>query len=171
MAAIKSFDLKCGKHSKVLVLGSIPGVASLDAVQYYAHPRNAFWRIMADYFNFDVEESYDLRISHIVEQGVALWDVLRQCERNGSLDSAIKNETIVPNELEAWLSHEPSVRAILLNGGKAAQVFKKHFPQLMQREDLNVVALPSTSPAYAAMHFDEKKHQWHQVLRESLLQG
>lgn len=164
MSRIESFALQAGADPRVLVLGSIPGVASLQAVQYYAHPRNAFWPIMADYFSFESDAEYDTRLQILREQGVALWDVLQSCVRSGSLDSAIEAGSIAANPIEEWLAEQPQVKLILLNGGKAAEEFRRRFPNLMQSESLTVLKMPSTSPAYAAMRFEAKAKHWHAAL-------
>jgi len=164
MSIVQSFLPETGPKPRVLILGSMPGIASLEAVQYYAHPRNAFWPIMASYFNFKNELTYSEKLSIVKHRQVALWDVLASCEREGSLDSAIKNETMVPNLIEDWLKQQSTVTTILCNGGKSAQTFKKHFKTLFSSQDINVVKLPSTSPAHAAMSLAEKKQQWHKAL-------
>lgn len=164
MAQIESFSYVVGDKPKALVLGSIPGIASLTAQQYYAHPRNAFWPIMAEYFSFPTDASYQKQINLLLENNTALWDVLRRCEREGSLDSAIKKDTIEPNDIPTLIKENKTIKAILLNGGKASAEFNRHFKkdQMMQR--VKVFSLPSTSPAYAAMSFDEKKSRWFAAL-------
>ena len=164
MAEIQSFALQSGAQPHTLVLGSIPGVASLQAVQYYAHPRNAFWPIMSAFYGFELDQPYQQRLHALLGRGVALWDVLQQCQRPGSLDSAIVTDSIVPNPIDDWLQQQPQVRRILLNGGKAMQVFAKHFAHLLANPDLRIAQLPSTSPAYAAMTLAEKQRRWHAQL-------
>ena len=164
MSYIQSFHAELGDLPKILVLGSIPGIASLESVQYYAHPRNAFWPVMSSFFGFSADLDYDLRLAALKAHRIALWDVLKTCERPGSLDSAIKNESIVPNDLNAFLDIHQSIELILLNGGKAGAEFKKHFRPLMARDGVIVKTMPSTSPAYAAMPFEEKQMIWHQAL-------
>ena len=168
MAAIQSFAAVSGAQPKVLVLGSIPGVASLSAMQYYAHPRNAFWPIMAAFFGFAPELDYSERLRALTAADVALWDVLHRCERPGSLDSAIDNSTIHVNPIDRWVQQHASVRGILLNGGKAASELRKAFPALLTSPVLQVLPLPSTSPAYAAMPLAAKKTHWHQALASLL---
>lgn len=164
MNAIESFAAVSAGQPLVLILGSIPGVASLQAVQYYAHPRNAFWPIMADYFSFAVDLAYEQRLACLTEKRVALWDVLQRCVRTGSLDSAIEADTIKINPIDRLIASYPSVKGILLNGGKAHQEFRKAFPELINSKTLSVQVMPSTSPAYASMSFSEKKIRWHQAL-------
>ncbi|MEJ2043948.1 MAG: DNA-deoxyinosine glycosylase [Reinekea sp.] len=168
MSAIESFAAVSGERPRILILGSIPGVASLNAVQYYAHPRNAFWSIMAAYFGFSASLGYAERLMQLQKNGVALWDVLQRCERPGSLDSAIKQETIEVNPIDQLVTECPSLKGILLNGGKAGKEFNKAFPELAAHPDIKVRIMPSTSPAYAAMPMAEKTKRWHQEL-DSLL--
>ena len=156
MSEISSFDAAIGKNPTTLVLGSIPGVASLEAVQYYAHPRNAFWDICEAVFGISRQLPYEERLSLLFESGVGLWDVLARAKREGSLDSAIEKDSIEVNPIDLLLASQPSIQRILLNGGKAAKEFKKHFPSLYQSSTVQIFELPSTSPAYAAMPKNEK---------------
>jgi hypoxanthine-DNA glycosylase len=167
MNVIESFDVTYAGKPKALVLGSIPGVASLEAVQYYAHPRNGFWPIMTSYFGIDPELTYEQRLSLLTGKGVALWDVLQQCERKGSLDSAIVKGTIQVNPIEQWLQSVGGVSLIILNGGKAAKEFNKHVLPKLNTDNLVVAEMPSTSPAYAAMKFEEKRKRWHCALNKT----
>ena len=109
--------------TRLLVLGSMPGAASLAAQQYYAHPRNAFWPIMSQLFGFAADLPYPQRLMQLQAQGIGLWDVLQSCERQGSLDSAIRAET--PNDFASLLQQQPQIRALAFNGAKAAQSFRK----------------------------------------------
>ncbi len=160
MTTIESFSAQTGEKPQVLILGSIPGVASLQANEYYAHPRNAFWSIMAEYFQFELAAQYCDRLSSLLTSGVALWDVLAACERSGSLDSSIKSHTIIANDIDGWLAVQPTVKGIILNGGKAAQEFNKHFKKLNALASFQVINCPSTSPAYAAMTKAQKQQKW-----------
>jgi double-stranded uracil-DNA glycosylase len=139
----------------ILILGSLPGQASLQAGQYYAHPRNAFWPIIAAVFGFSHELSYPQRILAISERKIALWDVVQSAVRQGSLDASMKAQTIVVNDLAALL-RQSQLRAIALNGAAAAKLFRKQH-QVTQAE---VLELPSTSPAHAAMSFADKLQAW-----------
>lgn len=165
-AFAQSFSAALIGRPKVLILGSIPGQVSLKQQQYYAHPRNAFWPIVCDYFELAVEQPYEARLQGVLEKGVALWDVLQQCERPGSLDGSIVNGTQVPNPIDKLLEATPSIKAVLLNGGTAAKHFKRAFPNAAQK----VCNLPSTSPANAAMPLAEKKRRWHAAL-DSVFKG
>nr|WP_230390773.1 DNA-deoxyinosine glycosylase [Reinekea sp. G2M2-21] len=161
---IQSFEPEAKSGARVLVLGSIPGVASLQAVQYYAHPRNAFWPIMGAYFQFNPTLAYETRLAQLNRHQVALWDVLQRCERPGSLDSEIRTQTIQVNPIADWLQSHPEVALILLNGGTAGREFNKHFSGISTQGEVSVLTLPSTSPAYAAMPFQKKLQRWHAAL-------
>lgn len=148
---------------RVLVLGSMPGAASLSATRYYAHPRNRFWPVMAQLCGFDPALDYPQRLLALQDAGVGLWDVIGQCERRGSLDSAIVAGSEVANDIPGLLARLPCVSAIACNGGKAAQAWRRHVlpalpPTLAAR--LSVHALPSTSPAHAATDVSGLLQQW-----------
>ncbi len=157
---IQSFDPIVGPGARVLILGSMPGVASLEAGQYYAHPRNAFWQIMGHLFDAHPDLPYETRRSILIDQGVAVWDVLKHCRREGSLDSNIRDE--IPNDFRKLFEMHPGISRVLLNGGTAAHCYKKYAGSL--RPGLATVLVPSTSPAYAAMRFEEKLGRWRAAL-------
>ncbi|WP_274393899.1 DNA-deoxyinosine glycosylase [Xanthomonas cucurbitae] len=137
---------------RVLVLGSMPGVASLDAGRYYAHPRNRFWHLMHALLGIDAAASYLSRLQALNARGVGLWDVIGRCERHGSLDSAIVADSIVVNPLPALLLTLPQLRLVACNGAAAAQAWRRHVQPLLSANARAVpmLALPSTSPANAA---------------------
>src|SRR5690606_21140289 len=140
-----------GAECRVLVLGSMPGDASLQAAHYYAHPRNRFWPLMASLCGFAADLPYDLRMQALHEPRVGLWDVIGQCERRGSLDASIVRGSEVANPVADLLVAHRSIVAIALNGGKAAEAFRRHIASgLPQAYRPAVFALPSTSPANAA---------------------
>lgn len=150
----------------MLVLGSIPGVASLSAGQYYAHPQNRFWPIIGRMLGFDPANTpYAERAAQLLAAGIALWDVLQSCERSGSLDSAIRRETQRVNDFAVFFAAHPKIRAVYFNGAHAAQVFARFVqPNLPEALDLQFVRLPSTSPAYASLSFEDKLAAWQQIL-------
>jgi len=158
---IRSFAPVSAPDARLLILGSMPGAASLEAGQYYAHPRNAFWRIMGALFGAAPDLPYADRLELLKAHGVAVWDVLQSCEREGSLDVGIRAE--VPNNFAAFFAAHPDIRRIGLNGGKAAASFRKlsilHLPT-----GVRLVTLPSTSPAHAARGFEEKCALWRAAL-------
>jgi TDG/mug DNA glycosylase family protein len=145
--------------SRLLILGSMPGVASLQQQQYYAHPRNAFWPIMARLLGFEQTLSYPQRLQALLHGKIALWDVIGHCQRQGSLDSAIRAEQA--NDFETFFKNHPQLMAIGFNGNKAWQSFNRLvLPQLTLNSAIALLPLPSSSPAYAALSAEQKLQQW-----------
>jgi hypoxanthine-DNA glycosylase len=151
--------------ARVLVLGSMPSVASLAKQQYYGHPQNAFWPIMGRLFGARPEMPYDRRKETLCERGVAVWDVLRECHRDGSLDAAICARSEVANDFQSFFERQAGINIVFFNGQKAETAFRRHVLQEVMelRPDLRYVRLPSTSPANAGMSFDEKLAAWRAV--------
>jgi hypoxanthine-DNA glycosylase len=148
------------RETRLLVLGSFPGAASLQAQQYYAHPRNHFWPILGALWGHDLAAlSYPARLAEARRRGLGLWDVYARCRREGSLDSAI--EDAVPNDLPALAAQLPALRAIAHNGGESARAMR-----ITRTLGLPVVRLPSTSPANASWSFERKLAAWRAVLVE-----
>ncbi|MCL1500994.1 DNA-deoxyinosine glycosylase [Xanthomonas nasturtii] len=156
---------------RVLLLGSMPGVASLEAARYYAHPRNRFWPLMHALLGIDTAASYASRLDALLDHRVGLWDVIGQCERRGSLDTAIVADSIVVNPLPALLVTLPQLRMVACNGAAAAQAWRRHVQPLLSSElrAVPVAALPSTSPANAAWSLPRLAAAW-QPLREAVRQ-
>lgn len=142
-----------------LILGSLPSVASLTEQQYYAHPHNAFWRIIEALFADGQPLTYPQRIDVLKRQRIALWDVIAHAERHGSLDSAIQADTVIPNDIVGLLAAYPSITTIYLNGGAAATLFKRHIAKQLSAT-VQVIPLPSTSPANARIGFEVKLGRW-----------
>lgn len=155
---------------RVLILGSMPGDASLGAQQYYAHPRNAFWPIMQQLFGIDASLSYDERIDGLKSGRVALWDVVHQCRRPGSLDSSIQGGSVVVNDIAGLLAQYPGIVAVFCNGGTAWQLLQRHFlsQRSAMRINIPVHRLPSTSPANARMTLRQKCVEW-QCIKDATL--
>ena len=153
--------------ARVLILGSMPSVASLEKGQYYGHPQNAFWPIMGRLFDAGPEVPYERRASILQEAGVAVWDVLRQCERPGSLDTAIRIDSERPNDFRTFFRNHANIGTIFFNGQKAETAFRWHVLASVEvlRRDLRFVRLPSTSRAHAGRSFAEKLAAWRAVLR------
>lgn len=169
MAIVRSFPPILGPRPRVLVLGSMPGVASLEAGQYYAHPRNAFWPIMGELCGFDAAVPYRRRCAALKRAGIAVWDVLGACERPGSLDSAIVADTEEPNDLIGLFTEQRSINRVVFNGGKAEQAFRRHVLAELPDGVEERVALgraPSTSPANAGQSFAQKRAAWRGALTE-----
>lgn len=158
---VRSFAPVAAPDARVLILGSMPGIASLEAGEYYAHPRNAFWPIMGALFGAGPDLPYAERMARLMANSVAVWDVLQACEREGSLDSNIRSE--VPNDFAAFFASHPEIRRIGLNGGKAAASFRK-YAALFLPSGAEVHVLPSTSPAHAARSFEVKCDLWRAML-------
>jgi TDG/mug DNA glycosylase family protein len=154
-------------RSRILILGSMPGAESLRRQQYYAHPRNTFWYIMGQICGANFNLPYQDRLIQMKQAGFALWDVLKHCQRQGSLDAKIVNETEEPNDFGSFLNAYPAIRLIGLNGGKAADTFKKKvwadLPAAIHQR-ISLVRLPSTSPANARLSRDEKLTIWRNKL-------
>ena len=145
-----------------MIVGSMPGVASLNANQYYAHPRNAFWKIIAELFGADYPfESYDAKLSLLLKNHIGLWDVFASCERKGSLDSDIKNASV--NDFEAFLKRCPDVKTLYFNGNTAYRNFIKAFGNKDFIRALTLFPLPSTSPANARLTFEDKMTAWKMI--------
>lgn len=143
--------------ARLLVLGSFPGEASLRAQQYYGHPRNQFWPILGALWGLDLMAlPYEDRLCCARERRLAIWDVFARCEREGSLDSAIRSPVL--NDLPGLVSRMPGLRAIAHNGALSARQAK-----LTRKLDVPVHALPSTSPAHASWSFERKLQAWRAV--------
>lgn len=165
---VRSFPPIETSRARVLILGSMPGIASLTAGQYYAHPQNAFWRIMAALCRFSANADYVHRVRALQDAGIALWDVLQSCERAGSLDAGIARASEVPNDLSGFLRTHPSVQLVAFNGGLAEQAFRRHVKARLAGASIDpwpdLVRLPSTSPAHASLSFEDKLAAWRRVL-------
>ena len=132
----KSFTPSIDNNSKILILGSMPGVKSLKEQQYYAHP--------------------ELKLKTLLKNNIALWDTIKTCKRDGSLDSDIQNET--PNDIKGLLKKYPNIKTICLNGNKSYSAFKKYFPELFEKYSCH--KMPSTSPANARYSLDKLIAEW-----------
>lgn len=165
---VESFPPSIGSNCRVLILGSMPGVRSLAAAQYYAHPQNQFWPLMQALFGVERDQPYAQRLRRLNDTGVGLWDVLQGCERRGSLDSDIAPHSEIANAIPALLQRHAEIRALAFNGSKAEQAFRRHvLAQLPAAHRVQLLALPSTSPAHAGMRPAEKLRRW-SVLRPLL---
>jgi hypoxanthine-DNA glycosylase len=162
MAFVESFPFIAAPTCHTLILGSMPGVASLARQQYYAHPRNAFWPIMTELLGIARDCDYAARTQALAAAGFGVWDVLKACIRPGSLDTSIETASIVPNDIAAFVAAHRNLRRIACNGGKAAQLFHRHVrPRLDALPHASeFMSLPSTSPAHAGMPYIEKLRRW-----------
>ena len=149
--------------ARVLILGNMPSVLSLGAQEYYANPRNAFWRITGEIFGFDASAPYEVRTAALTAHGVAVWDVLRSCRRVGSLDSAVEPGSMVANDFGQLFKRQPQISLVLFNGAAA----EKNFNRLVRvAPDLQYRRLPSSSPAQT-MPYSEKLAAWREAIGES----
>ena len=148
--------------ARILVLGSLPSQRSIAAQQYYAHPQNAFWRIMAELAG--AEGQYADRCAALQKAGIALWDVLASSVRPGSLDADIQMSTAAVNDFAAFLATHRRIDRICFNGQKAAKIFLARVPQEPLANPLELYTLPSTSPAHAAMSFERKLELWRNAI-------
>ena len=162
---VECFPPISAASSRVLLLGSMPGKASLRAGQYYAHHQNSFWRIMGALCQFDPCASYEVRTQKLLKAGIAVWDVMQFCSREGSLDSDIEEASIVVNPFETFFRRHPRIGLICFNGGKAEQSYRRYvLPQITPTGPLEYCRLPSTSPAHASLCFAEKLAAWQVIL-------
>ena len=151
---ISSFPPIISEGSKILILGSVPGVKSLEMQQYYAHPQNQFWKIIFKLFEEDFTADYQKRTEIIRKNNIALWDVIDSCEREGSLDTKIRNEE--HNDILKILRHHPDIKAVFCNGQKSFKNLKKI---LGKESEIPIFVLPSTSPLHT-VSFDKKLAEW-----------
>jgi len=162
---IHSFGPISNPASRLLILGSMPGKASLRAGQYYAHPQNAFWKMLGELLGFDQATPYEARIACLRERGIALWDVLRSCVRETSLDSDIDEASIIVNPFEQFLEVHPAIQTICFNGAKAEASWRRHvLPKLLPARPIAYHRLPSTSPANASIRYADKIDAWKRAL-------
>lgn len=173
MPHVQSFAPIADAKARILILGSMPGKASLAAGQYYAHAQNLFWRILAEVTGAAPSLPYATRARALKASGIALWDVLESCAREGSLDSAIEEATLRANDFVSFYRAHPRVAQVFFNGAKAEACYRRHvLPSLG-----NLVArpsyrrLPSTSPANASMSRAYKQRVWTRALRLALAGG
>jgi hypoxanthine-DNA glycosylase len=145
----------------------MPSIKSLQAHQYYAHPRNSFWFIMSALFADNRVLDYEDKKALLLNNRIALWDVLKACQRKGSLDSSIKNSTTEANNFNRFLSAHKSIKAVYFNGARAEQEYRKHvLPTLDEKfSTIKYTRLPSTSPAMASLSREQKLQQWRIILQ------
>lgn len=156
---VRSFPPLVAADARILILGNMPGVVSLQADQYYAHPRNAFWRITAALFGFDAEASYDDRVRRLTGAGIAVWDVLQSCRRSGSLDAAVEPDSMVANDFAAFYAAHPGISHVYFNGAAAERNYRRLVEVTGPRQHTR---LPSTSPAHT-WTFEAKLAAWRAI--------
>jgi double-stranded uracil-DNA glycosylase len=164
MLRIQSFAPIAASNAKILILGSMPGVASLRVGEYYAHPRNLFWRIMGALIPLQSESPYEQRVQALQHAHIALWDVLHSCTRSGSLDANIDKTTQIPNDFQNFLALHASITHVFFNGAAADQAYRKLILPSLTSTHIHYQRLPSTSPAHASLSYESKLAAW-QALR------
>ncbi|WP_019589015.1 MULTISPECIES: DNA-deoxyinosine glycosylase [unclassified Thioalkalivibrio] len=158
---LRAFEPVLRADTRAVVLGSFPGVASLEAAAYYAHPRNQFWPIMARILGPPFPElPWPERYARLLDCGVGLWDIYGACAREGSLDSAIRNPQ--PNDLGRLTREAPGLRLIVHNGAESARRIRE-----TRALGVSAVRLPSTSPANARLGLKAKLERWAEAFREA----
>ncbi len=159
-ACLHSFPPIADARATRLILGSMPGAASLAARQYYAHPHNAFWRAMAGVTGVASDASYEERVRALQDAKIAVWDVLQSCERPGSLDASIRRDSEVANDFAAFFAQHSRITHVFFNGAAAEASFKRHHAALLRDAHLSFQRLPSTSPAHATVPVEQKLAAW-----------
>ena len=151
---ISSFPPIVSNDAKILILGSVPGVKSLEMQEYYAHPENKFWKIIFELFNENFSEDYLEKIKILKKNKIAVWDVIDSCERVGSLDTTIKNEE--SNDILQLLKKYQNIKTIFCNGGKSYKNLQKI---VGKNFEIPIYLLPSTSPLHT-ISFEKKLESW-----------
>ncbi len=146
------------KNSTVLILGTFPSIKSFEENFYYGHPKNQFWRLLSSVFDEVEPKSTDEKKIFLKKHNIALWDVVKSCERKNSLDSNLKN--IVPNDLKTLLKKYPNIKKLYFTSKTALKVYEKYFKDI----DIPYFYLDSPSPAYAKKSFEEKLKSWRKIL-------
>ena len=165
MSLVHSFEPIIGREPRIIILGSMPGVVSLKALQYYANPRNKFWSILAELFGINFEGNYQSRVRQVSRLPLILWDTLKACHRPGSLDSNIQKHAIEANDIGGLVERYTEIRAIAFNGSAS----EKYFRQLVignmpLNRDIELIKMPSTSPANASIKYEQKLVAWRRLL-------
>jgi double-stranded uracil-DNA glycosylase len=162
MPHIRSFPPVANADATILILGSMPGKESLKQNQYYAHPQNAFWKIMGELVGAHPHLPYEDRLQILTTAHIALWDVLASCERESSLDTHIRKEKA--NDFASFFAQHPHITHVFFNGAKAEQSFNKFVLEKQKLPPLTCLRLPSTSPAHAGMRYADKLKAWKEAI-------
>ena len=157
---IQSFEAIVNENTNILILGTIPGITSLNKQEYYGNPRNHFWKIIFTFYNIKNSSLiFEEKIKLLLSKNVGLWDVLKSCDRQGSLDMAIKNQT--GNDFEALFEKYKNIDTLIFNGKESHRFFLKKYGQI---KGITYLVMPSTSPANT-MPFINKLNLWSTALR------
>jgi len=165
LSRIYSFGPIANINAKVLILGSMPGTASLRAGEYYAHPRNHFWRLLQALVGLNPASSYELRIQALQSANIALWDVLHSCRREGSMDASIEQATQTANDFQTFFAQHPYITHVFFNGSAAEQIYRRVVLPAIALNHIEYKRLPSSSPANATYSFERKLDAWKAVTR------
>ncbi len=155
---IHPFEPVYNEHSRILILGTFPSVASREENFFYGHPRNRFWHLISTLTNNDLPRSIEDKKALLLKEGIALWDVLKSCDIEKSSDSSITNP--VPNDLNE-IFNKARIKAVFTNGNKAQELYKKF---IYPKTGFQSICLPSTSPANAGYNMDRLKKEWSRIL-------
>ena len=160
--ATEGFSPILGQDAAVLILGTLPSRKSLEQNQYYGHPQNVFWPIIGELFGAGEDRSYATRTKTLTDNGIAVWDVLASSVRPGSMDSAIDYSTAAANDFAALFRDQPQISLVCFNGQTAAKLYGRFVAPTLEKgsNTPDYQTLPSTSPAYASMSFEEKLDRW-----------
>ena len=165
MPTIHSFTPIENANATVLILGSMPGEASLRAGEYYAHPRNYFWRMMGALISLEPESPYEQRIHALKSARIAVWDVLHSCMREGSLDANIDKVSQIPNDFQSFFARHANITHVFFNGSAAEQIYRRNVLPVLNVQQIEYLRLPSTSPANASIPFERKLEAWKSILQ------
>lgn len=160
----RSFQPLTHPHVEVLILGSLPGDASLAINEYYGHPQNRFWKVLSQIFEGSFKEfpNYQSKLDFLIQHKLALWDVVNEAERKGSLDSSIRN--VYPNPIPEFIKAHEELKLVVFNGKKAEKLYETFFQRI---ETIRYLTLPSTSPANRKFNFDQMIEEWSKIKRET----
>ena len=161
----RCFEAIGRRDARTLILGSLPGRRSLDMQQYYAHPHNAFWKLIGAIFGVDATLPYARKVKILTRHRIALWDVLAAAERPGSLDSSIVHASALANDFQEFFRAHPQIRRVFFNGRKAEEMYRRFVLPTLGPEfaAIRYECLPSTSPAHAGMTFAKKLEAWRRI--------
>lgn len=156
-----------GQDPVLLILGTMPGNASLSAKQYYAHPRNSFWKILTDLRVLEEGLTYEQRISALTTANIAVWDVISTCVRPGSLDANIEKHGLMTNDFQRFFSQYQTINQVFFNGSQAEQCFNRFVRPTLNTHAMTYCRLPSTSPANASISYPIKLEAWRAILQSN----
>lgn len=154
-----SFPPIADEHIKILILGSLPGDKSLAESEYYAHPRNRFWKVLAEITSSIFPTNYEAKLKMLSENKIGVWDVVQKAQRVGSLDTNILDE--VPNNLDEFIANHPNLEIIVFNGSKSQKLYDKYFKR---QPNVKYLEMPSTSPANANYTFERLCEKWKEIV-------